>query len=156
MKIKGILLGLVLTLAVLAQAQTSVYQPLYNPGNTYSLANLLTTTVTRDTVTNAGTGYLNSKRINGSGEVTIQANVTDVSGTTAGSLTLWGSLDGVNYAVIPTTETQTSVTVGTLTDQAGTKAWVWRLVGSDFLYYRVVQSGGTTAVTYLDGFIMKH
>lgn len=156
MKLKSILLGLALAVTLSSFAQVSVYQPMYNPANTYTLALLNSTSVTRDTVTNAGTGYVNSKRINGTGEVTIQANVTYVSGTVAGSLTLWGSLDGNYYSVIPTTETQTSVTVGTLTSQAGTKAWTWRLVGSDYLYYRVVQSGGTTAVSYLDGFIMKH
>jgi hypothetical protein len=139
-----------------AIAQESVYAPLYNPGTTYSLTRLNSTTVVRDTVTDTGTGYLNSKRIAGPGAITIQVNVQKVSGTIAGSLTLSGSTDGVYYATIPTEETQTAVTVGTLTDQSGVKAWVWRIKTSPFLYYRVTASGGTTTVYYLNGFILKH
>ena len=137
-------------------AQVSVYAPLYNAKNTYSLANLQAATAVRDTVTDTGTGALYSKRTTGTGAVTIQVNVTEVSGTTAGTMTLSGSLDGVYYAPLLTRETQTAVATATITDTAGTKMYTWRLTDSPYLYYKIGTAGGTTCVYYLDGFIMKH
>lgn len=137
-----------------AKAQTSVIQSMYNPGNTYSLAKLLTTVVTRDTVTDTGTAYVCSKRISGPGQITIQINITKVSGTVAGTVTLMGSLDGVNFKAMPTQETQTGLATVTATN--GSTSFSWRLSSSPYLYYQANWVGTGSMVAYLDGFILKH
>lgn len=149
---KLILLALIAIVAFSANAQVVT---MYNPGTTYSLARLQTTSVTRDTVTNTGTGYVNCKILKGDGAITIQATVTKVSGTVAGALQLWGSIDGVAYSILNTIETQTAVASATATDTAGSKAYTWRFASSPFLYYRIVHTGTGTMVSYLDGVILK-
>jgi hypothetical protein len=138
------------------KAQTSVLQSLYNATNTYTLARLQAATATRDTATNAGVAELYSKRISGPGTITIQVEQTKVSGTVAGTMTLYGSVDGVYYTAINTEETQTAIATKTLVDATGVTTYHWRLKTSPFLYYKIGVAGGTTCVYYLDGFILKH
>lgn len=139
---------------VQVKAQTSIDLPLYNATNTYTLAKLQAATLTRDTVTSTATGFLTSKRISGPGIVTIQALVTKVSGTVAGTISIHGSLDGTNFEALATRETRTALATQTAAD--ATASYSWRLAGSDFLYYRVSYTGGSGAVAYLDARIMKH
>ena len=150
-KLIFILLAICVTIGASAQKV-----PFYNAKNTYSLANLVAATVTVDTVTNAGAGALYTKVSNGDGRVTIQVNVQKVSGTVAGTITLYGSLDGVNYKAIVTKETQTALATGTLADNAGVTAYTWRLTDSPYLYYQVGTAGGTTVVYYLTAWYVKH
>jgi hypothetical protein len=151
-----ILFLMVSLFSINVNAQASVMQSMYNATNTYTLARLQAATAVRDTVTNAGVGALYSKRIAGPGTVTIQVNQTKVSGTVAGTLTLYGSLDGVYYSALNTEETQTALATKTLVDATGVTVYHWRLKNSPFLYYQIGASGGTTTVYYLDAFIMKH
>jgi hypothetical protein len=138
---------------LLSSASMAQVKRMYNPGTTYQLSRLESTTVTRDTVTDTGTGALYSKRLPGDGPVTIQINQTKVSGTVAGSLTLYGSLDGVYYTAINTEETQTAIATKTVTDASGVTAYNWRLKTNVFMYYKVGAAGGTSCVYYLDGYI---
>lgn len=147
----GLFLLCVISLVTNAQ---SVNLPMYNGGTTYTLARLTSSTVVRDTITGTATGYLTSKKVNGAGNVTIQALVTKVSGTVGGTITLMGSLDGTNFDAIATRDTRTALATQTATD--GTAAYSWRLTGSDFLYYRVSYTGATGAVAYLNARILKH
>lgn len=146
--------ALVAFATIQTKAQLSYDAPLYNNKNTYFLVNLSTATATRDTVTSTATGFLTSKRVTGTGTVTIQALVTKVSGTVGGTLTLQGSLDGTNFDAIPTSETRTSIATQTAAD--GTASYTWRLATSPCLYYRISYTGGSGAVAYLDARIMKH
>lgn len=83
----------------------------------------------KDTATNAETVDL-SLRVAGLYNVlTFQLNVIKLTGTTAGTAFVQGSLDGVNYNTVPGTDTLT------LANASTTKAWV--LKRSDFLFYRV-------------------
>lgn len=129
---------------------------LYNATNTYSLTKLQNTTAVQDTVTDTGTGALYAKIQNGDGYITIQLNVQKVSGTVAGTATLYGSLDGNYYEAISTEETRTALATATLANTSGTVAYLWRLKKSPYLYYKVGTSGGTTCVYYMTGFILKH
>lgn len=137
-----------------AKAQTSVIAPFYNASNTYSLARLLAATAVRDTITDAGTASLTTKPVSGPGIVTIQVNVTKVSGTVAGTITLLGSIDGLTFKAIPTRETQTSVTTITAANASGT--YLIRLPDSPCRYYQISWSGGTTMVAYLEALVLKH
>jgi len=145
---------LFILLSIGLNAQTSVDVPLVNPGNTFDITKLNTATATRDTVTNTGVGYLNTKKINGPGTVTIALVVTKVSGTVGGTITLQGSLDGTNYKAINTSETQTGI--ATITAADASAAYHWRLSNSPFTYYRVSWTGTGTMVAYLDARILKH
>lgn len=146
---------ILIAIATLGVAQsTGTKQDLFNATNTYSLANLQAATAIKDTVTNNGTGALYSKIQNGDGYVTIQVTVTKVSGTVAGTMVLYGSLDGVLYDSIRTEETQTALATASLANATGT--YIWRLKKSPYLYYQVGTSGGTTCVYYLTGKILKH
>lgn len=152
---KILVLVLATCLAWNVQAQKVSF---YNAKNTYSLANLVAAVATVDTITNAGAGALYTKVSNGDGRVTIQVNTQWVSGTVAGTVTLYGSLDGITYTIIPTKETQTALATATLASQtsAGTKSYVWRLTDSPFLYYQVGVAGGTTVVYYMTAWLLKH
>jgi hypothetical protein len=64
-----------------------------------------------DTILNAGTTNRVIKFTGGYSGANIQVNVTLVSGTGAGTLTLLSSLDGVNYKVVGSPYTITNVGV---------------------------------------------
>lgn len=148
-QLKGIL-GMLLFLFLFTfgvSAQTSVYADMKN--TTYS-------TLLTDTVTNGGTGSLTSIRIaGGASSVTIFAILTELSGTTAGTLTVLGSLDGTNYKAIPTTETQTAMATATATDVAS-QSFTWHLRSSPYLYYRLQWVGAGTMSATMAAKILKH
>lgn len=90
-----------------------------------------------DTLSNTDT---TSKVLNVSGgfsKITFQVNVSRLSGTAAGSVVLYGSLDGVNY--VSTGDTLT------LTNQA-TNTAIWDKGVPAYTYYKVVAiSSGTVS-----------
>lgn len=106
-----------------------------------------------DTVTNGATNYLTSpinptRNPNKTQETVIQVVCTEISGTTGGTITIQGSLDGTNFKAIPTEETQTGITTATAADVAS-QVFVWRIKGNPFLYYRVSWTGtGTMAASF--------
>lgn len=90
-----------------------------------------------DTLTNAGT-VSQLKQITGYHKViAIQTTVTKVTGTPAGTVVLYGSLDGVTYDTIPGTERFTITNVATQTV-------IWPLNVSNYAYYKVVTAGSGT------------
>lgn len=124
--------------------------PMYN---TISATSLLLT----DTVTNTGTAVVRTRAMKGDANTTtIQAVALEISGTTAGTITLQGSLDGVNFKAIPTIDTQTSVTTATATDVGTPQVFTWRLNGSPYLWYQVSWTGTGTMVATLAARLMSH
>lgn len=90
-----------------------------------------------DTLTNAGS-VAQIKQITGYHKVlSIQTTVTKVTGTPAGTVVLYGSLDGVTYDTIPSTERFTITNVSTQTI-------VWPLGVSNYAYYKVLTTGSGT------------
>lgn len=104
--------------------------------------------LTRDTVVNTATVFLTTGRIAGvSGVVTVQVNVTKISGTVGGTISLQGSLDGTNFKALNTAETQTALATVTATDASN--VYHWRLSSSPFTYYRVSWTGtGTMSASF--------
>lgn len=93
------------------------------------------------TLTNAQTVYIDLPQATGGYyAVGIQAIVTKVSGTVAGSAIIEGSLDGTNYVTIgSTTLTFADVAVNTI---------VWAITPSVYQYHRVkFVSSGTVVAT---------
>ena len=137
-KFYNILLSIALVaIAVVAQAQVlTFYQPLGS-------------SLTIDNVTNTGTAYVSTlvpmERFKES--TTIQVTVTKISGTVGGTISLQGSLDGINFKAIPTAETATALATITAADASST--YHWRLNGSPFRYYRVSWTGtGTMSASF--------
>lgn len=99
-----------------------------------------------DTLTNAATRDL-TLRVPGSNNVlTFQLNVKKLSGTTAGTAFVQGSLDGVNYFTLSGTDTLT------MANSDNYKSWV--LPRSNFLYYRIRVVGTGTQSTQLKGIVL--
>lgn len=94
-----------------------------------------------DTLSNTDTAYISLPTATGGYyAVGIQAVVSKVSGTVAGTAIIQGSLDGVNYVDIGTdTLTFTNVTTNTK---------VWAITPSVYQYHRVkfISSGTVVAV----------
>jgi len=102
-------------------------------------------------VTNAGTSVLilglTSKKA-----LSIQANFVKVSGTLAGTVTLMGSNDGVNYVAITDATSTPTITTYAVTD-AGTYAVPivtrWFLADHTMQYYKLSWLGTGTMVGYM-------
>ena len=124
------LLKYILTFALLAVFSASYSQS--------TVSNMLSASngTAIDTVTDAGT---KSQVLQISGfrdVVTIVSTVTEISGTTAGAVNLYGSVDGTNYALITGTFSPA--------DQAAAQSHYWSVDPSKFAYYKVVYVGAGT------------
>jgi hypothetical protein len=109
-----------------------------------SLYQVLGTNLALDTVVNAATVTLTSKVLSQKpyANVLVWVNVTKISGTVGGTLTLQGSIDGTNFKALNTVDTQTALATITATD--ATNTYHWRLGSSAFTYYRVSWTGAGT------------
>src|SRR3954470_13053093 len=109
------------------------------------------------TVTNTGTGVLMIKAPSkGPGTSTaVQIVATETSGTTAGTITLLGSNDGVNWKAATIAEASTALTTYTATDLAS-QTFIWRLTGAPYLYYQVSWTGSGTMVDTFTATIYVH
>lgn len=129
----GMLIALVAFTSMEAKAQVKTFL------SPYSLSS--------DTVTNTGTAYLTLQNKGDGASTVIQVNVTKISGTVGGTISLQGSLDGTNFKALNTEETQTALATITATD--ANNVYHWRLKGNPFLYYRVSWTGtGTMAASF--------
>jgi hypothetical protein len=135
-----LIVGLVALLSIAANAQIAPFYNALSTGGVFPQS---------DTVTNTGTGTVQCRVLKDVPTVntTIQVNVTKISGTVGGTISLQGSLDGTNWKALNTAETQTALPTVTATD--ATNVYHCRLNGSPFLYYRVSWTGtGTMAASF--------
>lgn len=105
-------------------------------------------TMTRsgDTITNTGTDHLDVTLSSYAKTVSIQAVVTKLSGTVAGTGLLQGSIDGTNFVNIGTDTLKN-------TDQTtNTKLWV--IDNSPYLYYRIAFAGSGTMSARIKGYAL--
>lgn len=132
--------------AQVSEAQTSVLTDLKS--ETYLL--------TSDTVVNTATAVLTSARIAGPAQdVTVQIVCTEISGTTAGTITLLGSLNGTNFVALTDSTTVPAITTKTATDVAS-QSFTWNIKGSPYLYYRVSWTGSGTMSNRFSAKLLKH
>jgi hypothetical protein len=104
-----------------------------------------------DTATNAGTTYLQVQLREYYKQVSIQAVVGRISGTAAGTVTLQGSVDGVNYVTVAsayTNEVTYSVT------NVALQANLFLITDSPYLYYRLSYTGSGTMACSLKGYCL--
>jgi len=90
-----------------------------------------------DTITNAGTADAIVKPGGGSVVVGVQVVVTKISGTVAGNCKLFGSIDGLNYVQIETTDSLA------LTDVA-TQTYIWQVAPSPYDKLKCTCTGSGT------------
>jgi hypothetical protein len=116
--------------------------------------------LTLDTVTNAGTKTMTMPVSLAYKTISIGVTVTKVSGTLGGTITLQGSVNGVNYVTIPTAYIETpsgqapysvsGAATYTVPDySAPTK--IFTINGSPYVYYRVSYTGTGTMVGTIKG-----
>lgn len=104
-------------------------------------------------VTNTATVACSLTVANPYNTITIQAVVAKTSGTIAGTVTLQGSVDGVNYETVPVSLVAGGASTYTATDLA-TQAKSFVITGSPFLYYKLSYTGSGTMVGTLSGYIL--
>lgn len=103
-----------------------------------------------DTVTNTGTVYLEG-RVADKGAVAIQVNITKISGTVAGTATLYGSVNGSTYQPVDTVDAP-AYTLTNVTSQG----IIWHIDKSYLNYYRVSITGsGTMAASFTSDALIK-
>jgi len=106
-----------------------------------------------DTVSNSATNYVTARVSNYYTSVTIQAVVTKLSGTAAGTVTVQGSNDGTNYETVNTSFiTSQTLTVTNVT--TSTKLFV--ITGSPYAYYRLSYTGSGTMSCTLKGYLLPN
>jgi hypothetical protein len=132
-------------------------------GKHTSVAMLNVSSVATSTVTNTATGYCTKRSRAWYDDISIQAVVTKVSGTAAGTVTLQGSLDGTNFVTVPTNylfdvtgqepyKVDDTATL-TVTDVT-TSTKIFTVIGSPFQYYRLSYTGSGTMVCTLKGYFL--
>jgi hypothetical protein len=134
-KIVFIVAAVALMLAIQpeAKSQAALYNLLSTPYN-----------LTKDTISNAATVTLTSGVVSGgSVTATVQVNITEISGTTAGTLTLFGSLNGTEWIALTDASAVPAIATKTATDVAS-QAFIWRVTGNPMRYYRVSWVGTGT------------
>lgn len=104
-------------------------------------------------VTNTGVAASTSKVTGSTAHVTIQSVFTKTSGTLAGTATLQGSVDGVNYVTIPTASIVSATATYTVTDVAN-QSVVFVINRNGFLYYRISWTGTGTMAGTLASYIL--
>ena len=99
-----------------------------------------------DTITNSGTVSATAE-IKNAGGIGIQAVVTKISGTVAGTAVLQGSLDGSSYYTISTdTLTLSDVSSQTL---------IWTVSENYYINYKVLFTGSGTMSAKAEAFYRK-
>lgn len=135
-------------------------------GAKHSVNNMLSDiSATSDTVTNTGTGYVQLQIKGTYSNVAIQAVVSKISGTVAGTVTLQGSNDGTNFVTLDNSysvdfATSAPYTTGGATtlscSDVTTNSKIFVINGSPYAYYRLSYTGSGTMSARLRGYLMPN
>lgn len=124
-----------------------------------------TTNIALDTVTNTATRFLTSQKSGGGATTTsIVVTVTELSGVSGGTLTLYGCNTGClktsttasQWVLVRQPDIQTGVVVITAADAAGASLYNWNITGSPYSFYRVTYLGAGTGVQTFAAKLMSH
>lgn len=144
---------------VVSNMPTTAYKLIYFDTVTNTGVNFLTTGYTQGATaalpaTWAGGTALPTAIVNPSLSTTIQVNITKISGTVAGTVTLQGSLDGVSYNTATSGALAITATYTATDVAAQSKSWV--IVNNPYRYYRVSWTGSGTMVATMTAQIWSH
>ena len=106
---------------------------------------------TSDTVVNTATGYVGLTVLNHYERVGIQTVITEISGTTGGTVTLQGSIDGTNYVTVSSSFSDAQTY--TPTDVA-VSSKLFTVTGSPYKYYRLSYTGTGTMSATIKGYLV--
>lgn len=95
-----------------------------------------------DTVSNTGSGTLSFRAFGAPDAVAVQAVLTKVSGTTAGTVRLFASIDGVNYDRINKADSLVATNVAA-------QSKIFLVPSPAYNFYRVVYAGSGSHSTVL-------
>lgn len=125
-----------------------------------SLVSAQTYTMTQsgDTVVNTATKACSLKIARPQKRITVAAQIVKVSGTVAGTLTMQGSVDGVNFFTV---DSASYITDGNINSPATYTATnvalqqkVWIFDGAPYLWYKLSYTGSGTMSAILNGYIL--
>lgn len=112
--------------------------------------------VALDTVTNTGTKNMTSLRIAGPAQtVTVSTKNIVITGTLAGVARLWGSLNGVDYSRIRSSQLQ-GAQVDSLVIDAAHSVYHWVVEKSPYQYYQVQSTGAGSETFTVQGKYVAH
>ncbi len=118
----------------------------------------MTGTYSPDTVTNTATKACSLKVSNPYRQVTIGAFITKISGTVAGTVTLQGSLDGVNFFTVDSSAIQTDGNINSPATYTATNVAsqlkVWILNYTPYLWYKLSYTGSGTMSAKFNGYLL--
>lgn len=158
-----LVVALLAVIATTANAQLQGRELTFYQTSTFAGGSSTTANIASDTVTNTGTTFLSSQFSGGSAETTsIVVNVTKISGTVAGTMTLYGcntncgktTATATNWVTVKQADLQTAVPTITPTDASA--PYSWNLKGSPYLYYRVSWTGAGTMSASFTTKLMSH
>lgn len=112
--------------------------------------------LTSDTVVNTAVGYLQTTVKGNYREEIIQVVVTEISGTTAGTVSILGSLDGSNFIALKLEEVATAVNTFAPADVGTAQTYMWRIKNNPAYYYRVSYTGAGTMSAKFTAKILSH
>jgi len=107
---------------------------------------------TTDTITNSATGYVSIALNYSYTRLSIQAVVTEISGTTGGTVTLQGSNDGLNFVTV--SSSYADATTFAPADQAAAQSKIFVITGSPYKYYKLNYTGTGTMSAKLKGYLV--
>lgn len=110
-------------------------------------------TASTATVTNTATVTLTAQVKGANNVVSIEYIATKTSGTVAGTATLYGSVNGVTYSVVPTGIIKGAANAYTNTDVTK-NSYVWVITPSVYQYYQVQIAGSGTMVATVSGTVL--
>lgn len=109
--------------------------------------------LTSDTTVNTGTSYLQVTLTGVYSEIDLQFVATKISGTVAGTVSILGSLDNVNFKALTVKDATTAIPTFTATDVAS-QVNTWRISGTPCKYIRISWVGAGTMSAKFTGLIM--
>lgn len=112
--------------------------------------------VNLDTITNTGLKSMTTLRTPGVAQtVTVSSVNALLTGTLAGIARLWGSLDGINYSRIRSTQLQ-GAQVDSLLVDPNHRVYHWVVLNSPYQYYQVQTTGVGTVTFTIKGSVVAH
>jgi hypothetical protein len=109
--------------------------------------------LTSDTITNSGTGYVEFTLNSFYERVSFQPVVTKLSGTAAGTVTLQGSIDGTNFVTVASSYV-TAATMSVTNVTTSTSMLI--VTDSPYRYYRLSYTGSGTMSCTLKGYLVAN
>jgi len=110
-----------------------------------------------DTLTNSETAYLTLPKITRSVEsISGQVLAENITGTSAGTIILQGSLDGTTYFTLTDVTGLISIAVNDTTTIVDNATFGWNVYKPAFLYYRMaLGQTGTSTTEYTGYYLIK-